>query len=77
MAVQSLALAGGHLLMAAHAEGLGACWIGAPLFAPQAVHEALGLPSGWEPQGMIILGWPDSSGVERERLPVDEVTEWR
>ncbi len=39
MAVQSTALAGGHLLLAAHAEGLGGCWICSPLFAQATVVE--------------------------------------
>ena len=31
------------------AEGLGSVWSCAPLFAPSAVHNALGLPPAWEP----------------------------
>jgi nitroreductase len=59
MATQSLALAGQNLLLAAHAEGLGACWLCAPLFCPEVVRAALGLPEDWEPQAFISLGWPD------------------
>jgi F420 biosynthesis protein FbiB-like protein len=77
MAIQSLALAGGHILLAAHAEGLGACWMGAPLFAPQAALEALSLPSDWEPQGLIALGIPAEQSKGTDRRPVDEVTLWR
>ncbi len=77
MAIQSVALAGGHILLAAHAEGLGACWMGAPLFAPQAATEALGLPPDWEPQGLIIMGVPEGPGKETDRRAVDEVTLWR
>ena len=77
MAIQSLALAGGHILLAAHAEGLGACWMGAPLFAPQAAIEALSLPPDWEPQGMIVMGVPAGPGKETDRRAVDEVTLWR
>jgi coenzyme F420-0:L-glutamate ligase/coenzyme F420-1:gamma-L-glutamate ligase len=58
MGVQSVALAGGYLLLAAHAEGLGAVWMCAPLFAPERVREALDLPPNWIPQGMISLGYP-------------------
>lgn len=77
MAVHSVAMAGGHLLLAAHAEGLGACWMCAPLFAPQEVREALGLPADWEPQGMILIGKPDGTGKRAERRPISEVTAWR
>lgn len=58
MAIQSVAMAGQNLLLMAHAEGLGACWLCAPLFAPEAVREALELPEDWQPQGIITLGWP-------------------
>lgn len=74
MAVQSVAMAGYGLLLAAHAEGLGACWMCAPLFAPQGALEALGLPPSWQPQGLVVLGWPADQGRERGRRPVEEVT---
>jgi len=64
MATQSLALAGQNLLLAAHAEGLGACWLCAPLFCPDVVRETLDLPSDWEPQAFISLGWPAESPVK-------------
>ena len=41
MAVQSVALACQNLLLAAHAHGLGACWMCAPLFAPELVRDTL------------------------------------
>ncbi|MER3514270.1 MAG: nitroreductase, partial [Chloroflexota bacterium] len=49
MAVQSVAMAVQNLLLAAHAEGLGACWMCAPLFCPGAVKAALDLPEDWQP----------------------------
>jgi coenzyme F420-0:L-glutamate ligase/coenzyme F420-1:gamma-L-glutamate ligase len=77
MAGQSLALAGGHWLLAAQAEGLGACWLCAPLFASDVVRRVLGLPDDWEAQGMLIIGEPDESGRSRSRLPPDQVSLWR
>jgi coenzyme F420-0:L-glutamate ligase/coenzyme F420-1:gamma-L-glutamate ligase len=69
MATQSVALAGQNLLLAAHAEGLGACWLCAPLFCPDVVRDTLGLPEDWQPQAFISLGWPDESRQkERESL---------
>ena len=44
MAVQSTALACQNLLLAAHQYGLAACWMCAPLFVPELVRDALGLP---------------------------------
>ncbi len=40
MAVQSVAMAVQNLLLAAQAEGLGACWMCAPLFCAEAVRES-------------------------------------
>jgi F420 biosynthesis protein FbiB-like protein len=73
MGVQSVALAGGHLLLAAHAEGLGAVWICAPLFAPERVREALDLPPNWIPQGMISLGYPAEEPKEKAMKQLNEV----
>lgn len=76
MAVQSVALAGGTLLLAAHAEGLGGVWICAPLFAPQAVQQALSLPQAWEPQALLLLGYPAEQPQERERRSLEEVVQF-
>ena len=74
MAVQGVAMAGQNLLLAAHAAGLGACWICAPLFAPEVVRQVLELPEDWDPQGLVVLGWPAESPPERERMPLEQVT---
>lgn len=76
MAVQSTAMAGQNLLLAAHAHGLGACWMCAPLFAAGAVRSALDLPESWEPQGLVLLGWPAEGGHARGRKPLTEVVRY-
>ncbi len=69
MAVQSVAMAGQNLLLAAHQLGLGGCWVCAPLFCPQVVQTTLGLPVDWQAQGLISLGYPAESKVKtREGL---------
>lgn len=73
MGVQSVALAGGTLLLAAHAEGLGAVWVCAPLFTPETVKDVLDLPVGWEPQALILLGNPASQPQSRPRHAIDDV----
>jgi F420 biosynthesis protein FbiB-like protein len=73
MAVQSVAMAAQNLLLAAHAEGLGACWMCAPLFCPDAVRAALALPGDWEPQAVITLGHPASAGKPPVRRPLSGV----
>jgi len=74
MAVQSTAMATQNLLLAAHAEGLGACWMCAPLFCPEVVSEALALPSGWEPQAIVTLGIPAGPGKAATRRPLTEIS---
>ena len=76
MAVQSAALAGGHLLLAAQALGLGGVWMCAPLFVPEVVQTALGLPADWIAQGMLLLGYPDESPDGRPRKSISEVVRW-
>jgi coenzyme F420-0:L-glutamate ligase/coenzyme F420-1:gamma-L-glutamate ligase len=73
MAVQSTAMAAQILLLKAQAEGLGACWMCAPLFCADTVRTALMLPSSWQPQGLILLGWPAEPGRVRERKPLGEI----
>jgi coenzyme F420-0:L-glutamate ligase / coenzyme F420-1:gamma-L-glutamate ligase len=74
MSVQSVALAGLQLLLAAHAEGLGGTWLCWPLFAPNETSRALGLDSDWAPQAMIFLGYPDETPEFPARVSVQEVT---
>jgi coenzyme F420-0:L-glutamate ligase / coenzyme F420-1:gamma-L-glutamate ligase len=73
MAVQSTAMATQNLLLAAHAEGLGTCWMCAPLFCPAEVKRALNLPEDWHPQGLVTLGFPSQTGTPKARKPLDEV----
>jgi coenzyme F420-0:L-glutamate ligase / coenzyme F420-1:gamma-L-glutamate ligase len=70
MAVQSTAMATQNLLLAAHAEGLAACWMCAPLFCPEVVRESLDLPMSWRPQGLVTLGFPADAGRDRPRKPL-------
>ncbi|MCW5878303.1 MAG: nitroreductase family protein [Anaerolineales bacterium] len=73
MGVQSVALAGGQLLLAAHAEGLGGVWVCAPLFAAGPVGQALELPPSWQAQGMILLGYAEGEAKPRERRDLAEI----
>lgn len=76
MAVQGTAMAGQNLLLAAHALGLGACWMCAPLFCPEVVATELALPADWQPQGLVTLGWPAQTS-SRGRRPLAESVLWR
>jgi coenzyme F420-0:L-glutamate ligase / coenzyme F420-1:gamma-L-glutamate ligase len=76
MGIQSVALAGLQLLLAAKVEGLGGTWICWPLFAPEETRHALGLAPEWEPQGMIFLGYPDETPEMPARISLQEVTKY-
>ena len=52
--------AGQYLMLAAHAGGLGSCWVGAPLpwLQTPGVAEELALPDGYVPVVAMLLGHP-------------------
>jgi coenzyme F420-0:L-glutamate ligase/coenzyme F420-1:gamma-L-glutamate ligase len=76
MAVQSTALAVQNLLLSIHAEGLAACWMCAPLFCPDVVSTQLQIPTDWEPQALITLGYP-AEQRESTRFPLETRVLWR
>lgn len=76
LAVQSTALAAQNLLLAAHAEGLGGCWMCAPLFCPDVVTAELSLPTDWQPQTLITLGYPAETR-QSTRQPLETRVLWR
>ena len=70
MAVQGTAMATQNLLLGAHAEGLAACWMCAPLFCADVVRATLDVPAHWQPQGLITLGFAADRGRDRPRKPL-------
>jgi F420 biosynthesis protein FbiB-like protein len=74
MAGQAVAAAAQNMLLTAEALGLGACWMCAPLFCPDLVRATLALPSDWEPQALISVGYADGPRRERPRHAIDEVS---
>jgi len=66
-----VAIAMDHLILAATAEGLGTCWIGA--FDPAAAKEVLGLPDGVEPIVFTPLGYPADTAPAKRRKKVDDL----
>lgn len=76
MGIQSTALAGLQLLLAAHAEGLGGDWICWPLYAQEATQATLELPESWEPQAMYFLGYPDESPAPKDKKTIKEIIKW-
>ncbi|MEM9952515.1 MAG: nitroreductase family protein [Chloroflexota bacterium] len=76
MAIQSVAMAGQNILLAAHSLGLAACWMCAPLFCPDVVQQILNLPDDWQPQGIITMGYP-AQERSKTREPLETRILWR
>jgi len=66
-----VAIAMDHLILAATAEGLGTCWIGA--FDPTEVKRILNLSPEIEPIVLTPLGYPAESPQPKPRKPWEEV----
>lgn len=71
--LQDSAAATMALLLAAHACGLGACWVGA--FDEAAVRSLLQIPERYRPVAMVPVGHPNESPQTRWRRPLAEVVE--
>jgi len=69
-----VAIAFEHIVLAAAAEGLGTCWIGA--FKPSAVKAVLNLPDELEPVAMTPLGYPAETPPEKPRKSMGEIVTW-
>lgn len=61
-----------HFVLAAWAEGLGTCWIGA--YANEPVKELLEIPEGWEVVALTPLGYPQKPNTEltSDRISLEE-----
>ncbi len=70
-----LTIAMDHLILAATAEGLGTCWIGA--FKPAPLRQILGIPPELEPVAMTPLGYPAEEPSARPRKPLEQIVEIR
>ncbi|MGK8525500.1 nitroreductase family protein, partial [Nocardia asteroides] len=46
------------LLVALATEGIGSCWIGSTIFAPEVTRAVLGLADDWSPLGAVAIGHP-------------------
>ncbi|MNJ75648.1 putative NAD(P)H nitroreductase YdjA [compost metagenome] len=65
-----------NLLLAAHANGLGAIWrSGEPMYHP-LMKETFELALDEEIVGFVYLGHPDMNAPEPQRIPAAEKTQW-
>jgi coenzyme F420-0:L-glutamate ligase/coenzyme F420-1:gamma-L-glutamate ligase len=77
LAVQSVAVCGGYVLLAAHSQGLGGYWLCAPFFAQQAVRDVLDLPASWMPQALFLLGYSAQLPVSPKKKSLQEMVIYR
>lgn len=66
-----VAIAMEHLALAATAEGLGTCWIGA--FQQDQVREVLGIPESAKVIEVMTLGYPADRPGPKDRKPISEI----
>jgi coenzyme F420-0:L-glutamate ligase/coenzyme F420-1:gamma-L-glutamate ligase len=71
LAVQSLGAAVQNMLLAAHTNGLGACWFCAPIFCKETIRKILKIPDEVEPQALITLGYPTEKPHAPSRKPLE------
>ena len=69
-----VAIALEHIALAATAEGLGTCWIGA--FKEDQVKKILGLPEGVRVVQLMPLGYPANEAPAKRRLGIEEIVKW-
>ncbi len=70
--VADTAIAFQHLCLAAHALGLGSCWMG--WFDETAVKAALAIPDKFRVVGVTPLGYPDQEPKARPRKALTDMT---
>ena len=60
-----------HILLTAHAKGLGTCWVGA--FDDERVSSVLNLPQYIRPIAIIPLGYPASKPCTTSRIDIKKL----
>lgn len=59
------------LLVGLAVRGVGSCWVGSTIFAPDIVRAELDLPADWEPLGAVAIGYPAEPTGLRPPAAVD------
>ncbi|GAB20857.1 F420-0--gamma-glutamyl ligase [Gordonia effusa NBRC 100432] len=60
------------LLVALSVRGVGSCWVGSTIFAPDVVRSTLELDDDWEPLGAVAIGYPEEPLTPRPPAPIDQ-----
>lgn len=69
--IADTAIAFEHLCLAAHALGLGTCWMG--WYNEEQIKQALGIPAELRIIGITPLGYPDQEPKARPRKELQEI----
>ena len=75
--LQSIGAAVQLLCTAAHAMGYGTCWMTAPVMAAPELEQLLGVEPPARVVAVVPVGRPAGSPPHSQRLPVDDVLEFR
>lgn len=67
------AAAADHMVLMAHALGLGAVWLTHTPIMAERVREQLGLPDYLRMDTHIALGYPDEAPIKSARMPLKNV----
>jgi nitroreductase len=66
------AAAADHMVLMAHALGLGACWLTHGPEVQKKIQQYFGLPETFISRCHIILGWPDEAPIKSRRMKLKE-----
>jgi nitroreductase len=72
--IQNAAAAAENMLLMAHDQGLGACWVGA--FDEEHVKDILGIVKEARPQIIIPLGYADEEPLAPSKFKLDNIAYW-
>lgn len=65
------------LMLQAHADGLGACWMAGPMVARPEVEPLLGIRDPWRMMGAVAIGHPAEQPTHAPtRRPIDRIVQW-
>ncbi|WP_170229194.1 nitroreductase family protein [Polyangium fumosum] len=64
------------MLLQAHAEGLGACWMAGPMIAKPEIEALLGIKEPFRMVGAVAIGYPLGDAPPPGRKPIDRVVQW-
>ncbi|MCX5671245.1 MAG: nitroreductase family protein [Planctomycetota bacterium] len=66
-----------NILVAAHALGLGGCWVAGDKkpYAPKIV-QVLGAPPDVRLAALVALGWPEGPLPNPQKRPLKDVLHW-